>query len=260
MTRLTGLADHLRKWGFTVVELPGWKTRGADFDGMPKVCVCHHTGTPRSKTKDLPTQGVLTNGRSDLDGPLCQIGYGYSGTVYMVAAGKANHAGKGHWAGVFVGNDDSVGIEAESPGDGTWTDAQREGYPRLAAAVVDYLNTNASHICAHRESAEPHGRKNDPVGIDMNDLRRKAAAHLKNGPATVEAHATVDPTPIHQETCMRILNAYPDFPPVVLRCDESISQVTNAERAAYIAAGVPEVKLTKAQFKAISDRAHKLAA
>ena len=190
--RLTGLPDKLRQWGLNVVEVPGWETRGVDFPKMPSVVVCHHTGTPLRPGKDLPTQRVLVEGRSDLPGPLCQVGLGYSGTVYVIAAGKANHAGKGHWNGHTVGNTDSVGIEAESPGDGTWTQAQRLAYPRVCAALHDLLGTGASLTCAHRESAEPHGRKDDPVGIDMDLLRGQVAHLLKQGPPRT-AHQTTAP-------------------------------------------------------------------
>jgi hypothetical protein len=191
--RLTGLPDKLREWGLTVVEVPGWTSRGADFPKLPSVVVCHHTGTRRSTTKDLPTERVLVDGRSDLPGPLCQVGLGYSGTVYVIAAGKANHAGKGHWNGHTVGNTDSVGIEAESPGDGTWTQAQRLAYPRVCAALHDLLGTDASLTCGHRESAEPHGRKDDPVGIDMDLLRGQVAHLLKQGPPRPHANQTTTP-------------------------------------------------------------------
>jgi hypothetical protein len=179
--RLTGLVDHLRSWGFDVVEVAGWKTRGVDFPAKPQVVVCHHTGTPPSTTKDYPSLVTVRDGREDLSGPLSQLGLGYSGTVYVIAAGVAHHAGKGSWRGINVGNERSVGIEAESPGDGTWTPKQREVYPRLAACVADYLEQPATNICAHRESALPAGRKPDPVGIDMPKLRAAADGWIKRG-------------------------------------------------------------------------------
>lgn len=179
--RFNNLADHLRSWGLDVVEVDGWKTRGRPFTDIDdvKVVVCHHTGSKLSHTKDLPTFNVLKDGRDDLPGPLCAVGLGYSGKVYVFASGKANHAGSGHWAGIFVGNDHSLGIEAESPGDGTWTPEQRRVYPILSAALVDLIDSDAHHVCAHRESAEPHGRKNDPVGIDMDVHRAQVATILQ---------------------------------------------------------------------------------
>lgn len=176
------IVGHLRSWGLTVVELPGWQTRGRDFTSRPVVIVDHHTGTPDSRTGDLPTKNVLIDGRSDLPGPLCQFGLGRSGTVYLVAAGRANHAGKGSWDGVNVGNDRSLGIEAESAGGGHWTPAQLHAYPLLNAALCQFLNQPATRVCAHRESALPHGRKDDPVGIDMPAMRVKVAKLLKAGP------------------------------------------------------------------------------
>jgi hypothetical protein len=191
--RLTGLANHLRRWGFDVVEVGGWETRGKPFEAKPVVVVCHHTGSRKSATKDYPSLAVVRDGRSDLPGPLSQLGLGYSGKVYVIASGKANHAGKGSWRGIDVGNSRSVGIEAESPGDGTWTAKQREVYPKLAAAVAAFLGVPAGNICAHRESALPAGRKPDPEGIAMNALRRDAAGWIQRDGKPVTPPVTLPP-------------------------------------------------------------------
>lgn len=250
--RLLGLADKLREWGLHVVEVPGWEDRGADFPRLPSVVVCHHTGTPRSSKSDLPTERVLIDGRSDLHGPLCQVGLGYSGTVYVIAAGKANHAGVGHWNGHNVGNTDSAGIEAESPGDGTWTTAQRHAYPIVCAAIHDLLGTGASLTCAHRESAEPHGRKNDPVGIDMDLMRGQVAQLLKQGPPTVHAH-TVSPPAVLEETDMRIIHS-PNHSIFLVTPNPNgkggilLEKLTAAEASALANAGVPRKELTDADL------------
>lgn len=179
--RLSNLADHLRAWGLDVVEVEGWKTRGKPFPAAPRVVVAHHTATKRSATKDYPSLAVVRDGRSDLPGPLSQLGIGYSGKVYVIASGVSNHAGKGAWQGISVGNSKSVGIEAESPGDGTWTDAQRKTYPLLCAALCDLLGSPASLVCGHKESALPQGRKVDPAGIHLGQLRSQTAALLRRG-------------------------------------------------------------------------------
>lgn len=177
------IIQHLRNWGLLVEEIPGWQGRGhGGFPGKPLVIVDHHSGTPDRVPGDLPTKNVLINGRSDLPGPLCQFGLGRSGTVYLVADGVAWHAGKGSWDGVDVGNAHSIGIEAESAGGGHWTPAQLHAYPLLNAALCDFLNIPARRVCAHRESALPHGRKDDPVGIDMDVMRAKVTQLLKSGP------------------------------------------------------------------------------
>lgn len=256
--RLTGLADKLREWGLAVVEVPGWETRGADFPQLPSVVVCHHTGTPLRPNLDLPTQRVLVDGRSDLPGPLCQVGLGYSGTAYVIAAGKANHAGKGRWNGHNVGNTDSVGIEAESPGDGTWTPQQRAAYPLVCAALHDLLGTSASLTCAHRESAEPPGRKNDPVGIDMDALRGQVTQLLKAGPPTVHAHDTHPPTPL-EEPDMWIVRA-PGKATALLTSTGRLVALKAGEGEVYLKLGIQAQTLTVEEFEKLDAVSHRVSA
>lgn len=173
--RLLGLADACRAAGLRVVEVDGWRTRGADFPATPKVVIWHHTAG--AKTGDYPSLPVVRDGREGLPGPLSQVGLGRSGTVYVIAAGKANHAGPGAWDGVTA-SASTVGIEAESTGTGDWTPEQRDAYPRLAAALTRLLGTTPRRNCAHREWALPAGRKPDPVGIDMPAMRTRVAALL----------------------------------------------------------------------------------
>lgn len=193
--RLLALPAYLRKWGLDFVEVDGWRTRGADFPTTPTVVVWHHTGTAQAVSGNYPSLRVVRDGRSDLPGPLCQVGPGRDGRVYIVAAGKANHAGKGSWAGI-TSSARTIGIEAESPGDGHWTAEQRRVYPILAAALHDMLSSPASLSCGHREWALPAGRKVDPVGIDMSAMRQQVAALLRVGPPTVAAHTDSPPAPI----------------------------------------------------------------
>lgn len=169
---------------------------------MPEVVLLHHTGSKRTAKNakiDYPSLAVVRDGRSDLEGPLSQVGIGKSGKIYVIAAGKANHAGAGEWLGINVGNYKSVGIEAESPGDGTWSPEQLRVYPIVCAAIADLLSTPATHVAAHRETARPKGRKPDPAGIDMDKMRRDVAALLKAGPPQINAHEEVQPEPLEQE-------------------------------------------------------------
>ena len=91
MVMLTDLADVLRRAGLTVIETPGWKTRGwagRQFAGSPKGVLWHHTATTsaRAYKTGAPTLNMCINGRSDLPGPLCNIVFGRAGEVYITAA------------------------------------------------------------------------------------------------------------------------------------------------------------------------------
>ncbi len=187
--RLLTLANECRRWGLDVAEEEGWQTRGASFAALPRVVVAHHTGT-RRRDGDYPSLNVVRDGRSDLPGPLSQMGLGYSGTVYVIAAGKANHAGKGSWQGISSSSL-TIGCEMESPGDGSWTPAQRLAMPLLYAAMLSVLNQQAPMLCAHREWALPEGRKPDPTGVEMPQLRSDVARLLKHGPNPPPAPAPV---------------------------------------------------------------------
>lgn len=168
--RLTDMGTFLRAQGLTVVEQPGWKTRGAVLPAKPDTIIAHHTATPASANGDLPTLRLLVNGRSDLPGPLCQIALSRSGVIHLVAAGKANHAGKGAWRGQ-TSSAATIGIEAEHPGGREhWSKLQYDAYVRLCAALCRYLEVDPGRVCAHREWALPAGRKTDP-NFDMGDFR-----------------------------------------------------------------------------------------
>ena len=88
---LTDLADVLRGAGLTVVERPGWRTRGHGQMSGVRCVVLHHTAGPA--TGEAPSLGVVENGRPDLPGPLAQLVLGRSGTWYVVAAGLCHHTG-----------------------------------------------------------------------------------------------------------------------------------------------------------------------
>ena len=174
---LTWLPEVLLGAGLKVAEQPGWVTRGRSEMGAVKGVICHHTAGPAKG--NMPSLGVVTNGRSDLPGPLAQLGLGRDGTYYVIAAGRANHAGRGNWQGIETGNSNFIGIEAENtglPGD-PWPDVQLDAYCRGVAAILKHVGSDASMCCGHKEYALPAGRKNDPT-FDMNEFRRKVAAIL----------------------------------------------------------------------------------
>ncbi|WP_017972534.1 N-acetylmuramoyl-L-alanine amidase [Actinopolyspora halophila] len=172
------LATVARETGYPVVEVDGWRNRGhggmADHVG---VIVCHHTAScePEETDSNAPALDVVRDGRAGLPGPLAHYVLGFDGTVYVVAAGLAYHAGSGSWRGMS-GNESAIGIEAEDSGDGDWTDAQLDAYPRLVARLCQFLGVDSAAVCAHREWAPE--RKIDPAGIDMPDFRRTVSDYL----------------------------------------------------------------------------------
>jgi N-acetylmuramoyl-L-alanine amidase-like protein len=172
------LADAARSTGYPVVEVAGWRSRGHGGMRVVEGVVGHHTGTTDKAAGDYPSVGIVTNGRSDLAGPLCNLGLGRSGTIYVVAAGCAWHAGASRWAGFTDLNDKFLGIEAESAGTGGWSNAQLDAYPKLVAALLRYMSRGPDRYAGHKDVALPLGRKPDPVGIDTNWMRQQVARIL----------------------------------------------------------------------------------
>lgn len=184
------LPQTLRNYGLKVVEVPGWRTRGrpASTGGFDPVGVlCHHTAT----TKRISVAAVLRlliKGRSDLPGPLCQISLGRDGTVYIVAAGRANHAGKAKASGTVAGGDGNtlyIGIEAQNDGVGeAWPAVQYAAYVLLCAVLsVEVTHNTANTVRGHKETSLTG--KVDPK-FDMDEFRNKVA--VKIGEITKPQH------------------------------------------------------------------------
>jgi len=188
----TWLADAARQTGYPVIEVNGWRERGHGSFRVIEIVTGHHTATSARAPGDYPSLNIVTNGRAGLAGPLCNYGLGRSGTIYVVAAGVAWHAGASEWAGYRDLNDEAIGIEAESPGHGEWTPAQLDSYPKLVAAVLRYIRRGTDRYCSHRSCALPHGRKPDPTGIADDWMRARAGA-APAGPAP--APVRVPPRP-----------------------------------------------------------------
>lgn len=179
---LTNLADILRGAGLKVVEIPGWKTRGHGQMSGVRGVLWHHTATSAKAAGDYPSQNIVTNGRSDLPGPLANLGLGRSGTWYVIAAGLAYHAGSGSHPAVGTnGNGYLIGIEAEHPGTAgnPWPAAQLDAYRRGTAALLKAYGLGPDRAIAHREWAP--NRKIDPYGLDMNVERQHVANYMKTG-------------------------------------------------------------------------------
>lgn len=202
------ILSALREAGLNVYETPGWRDR----------CRCHNGSHERGESPSgrawgpfngitlhitagpLLTgqqavdycQGILTQGRSDVPGPLCMAGIDGDGRIILVSSGRANHIGSISAASLSAmvaasfslegsqnlrghgtdGNTHTVGFEILQPG--TPTDVQRNAAIRAAAAIAKAAGWAGQEIHGHGECSDQRGFS-DP-GLDMGAVRREAMA------------------------------------------------------------------------------------
>jgi peptidoglycan hydrolase-like protein with peptidoglycan-binding domain len=201
--KLTWLATELRNAGLKVATVDGWETRGSGDMGDIRGVLCHHTAGPRQG--NMPSLKTIVQGRPDLPGPLAQLGLGRDGTFYVIAAGRCNHAGKGVWNGVTLGNTHFIGVEAENTGgadDFPWPAVQLDAYQRGVAAIFRHLSLAADCCAGHREYALPAGRKPDPT-LDMVAFRSSVATLLGAGVPPPVLIPAAEPTGAGRPTLRR---------------------------------------------------------
>ena len=188
---LTDLAVACRKSGLKVVELPGWKSRGrpASSGGFDPVGVlCHHTAGAANDRGYV--EWMALQGRDDLPAPLVQLALDRQGTVYVCAAGRANHAGESGGSGPIPRGDGNallVGIEALNTGTEGWTPTQYDAYADLCAALCDHYGWTASRVRAHKETSvtgkvDPSGKTPHGASFDMDRFRADVAHRLDTPP------------------------------------------------------------------------------
>ena len=177
MSELTWMADAFRAQGLTVREVTGWKHRGRPGTFSPRGVVFHHTASGR-KSGSAPSLHTCRDGRPGINGPLCNVMIGRDRTVFVVAAGRANHAGKG---GPFrniprdSANAFMAGVEVENDGvDEKWTPELLHTCDVVFATLLLGLHRSPSWLIGHKEWAPK--RKIDPRTVDM-DERRAGVAH-----------------------------------------------------------------------------------
>lgn len=184
--KMSDIVAHLREWGLKVQLKPGYRDRGRPYAFKPRAVICHHTASG-SLSGNFASESIVTSGRSDLPGPLCQFLLARDGTVKVIALGYANHAGEGGpHAGIpaNLGNSYAYGIEAENNGIGErWNTAQLNAYYRLCAALLDYMDIeDVNRVFGHKEWTS---RKIDPAGINMAHFRKEVKKALDQGPSVV---------------------------------------------------------------------------
>lgn len=207
MPRQLWIADKLRAYGLTVVEVTGWQDRARPGAFDPLGVMVHHTAAPQGKP--APSLQVCIDGRTGLAGPLCNVLLARNCTCYVISAGRCNHAGEGRWAGIGDGNGGFFGIEAENDGVGEpWTPQLLDAFHRATAAL--WVGTGgAGPVIAHREWAP--SRKTDPRGIDMDAFRRAVGAALlpKDDPMPTNPPTATEAALIEQWQQMLLDNGAP---------------------------------------------------
>ncbi|HSE16307.1 MAG TPA: N-acetylmuramoyl-L-alanine amidase [Pyrinomonadaceae bacterium] len=196
---LTWLPGVLKDAGLKVSLVDGWEERGLGDVGNIFGVICHHTGVKNPSKLNMPTLKSLRDGRkaepglAALPGPLAQLGLGRDGTYFVIAAGRAAHAGKGSFKGVS-GNRQFIGIEAENSGSSNdpWPAVQLDAYQRGVAAILKHLGKDESFCCGHKEYAP--GRKDDP-SLNMNAFRLAVGTFMNGAPAPSLIPAVEPPPP-----------------------------------------------------------------
>ncbi|MGP4016482.1 peptidoglycan recognition protein family protein [Saccharopolyspora sp. 5N708] len=172
---LVWLADVLRAAGLTVVETDGWRDRTATSGPQPAPVgvLEHHTATPASYENPAPSVQLCINGRPDLAGPLCHAVIGFDGVVHLIAAGRANHAGKAKASGPNPAGDGNtlyVGFEWDYQGvDQGPSPEQYSAALRATTAVLNHLGRQMDAARGHKETSVTG--KIDPGHVDMNQFR-----------------------------------------------------------------------------------------
>ena len=154
-----------------------WRSRGrppSTGDFTPAGILCHHTASPPGTTDRTDLQCILA-GNSQAPGPISQLYIGRGGAVYLVAAGRSNHGGKGRRPGVDVGGCEDMnrwllGIEAGNAGTGAeaWPDIQTDRYAAVVAALCAWYGWSITDdVYLHATTGPPSGGCNskiDPAG------------------------------------------------------------------------------------------------
>jgi hypothetical protein len=181
---LTDLDAALRAGGVPYTEVgpssldptgaSSWRTRGRpsstgnfDVSGV----VCHHTASPAGTTPQGDLNVILA-GNSQAPGPISQLYIGRDARCYLVAAGRANHAGSGKRPGLDSYCTDqnalNIGIEAGNNGVGErWSDPMCDIYAAAVAALCDHYGWGTDHVYLHATTGPPSGGCNskiDPAG------------------------------------------------------------------------------------------------
>jgi len=197
----TWIERQFKEWGVKYRVVAGWQTRGRPPSSggfNPKGVLIHHTGSTSSATNPNGALRTVTDGRSDLPGPLCQVSTGYDGVTTIVAAGRANHAGRMKALGKIPagdGNTQLIGNEVQTSGTQQMPKAQYDAVIRSTAAILDAPEMGGAtvaelglHATTSYEGKWDLGAGNGKSGVpySLTTIRNDVAALLKAGPNSKE--------------------------------------------------------------------------
>lgn len=153
--------DILRAAGIVVHETPGWQARGNGHRSAYEGGLVHHTATGHGMA--LPGTGagrLLMDGRPNLSGPLCNYAGNEDGSLTVIAAHPANHAGAsggrsmGPLPRTKLFNKHVLGLEIVYPGTQPMHEAQYRAAVAWARAVVQVCGRgDVQRIRAHAETS-----------------------------------------------------------------------------------------------------------
>lgn len=181
------MAEEFRAAGLTVIEVEGWENRGrpgstGNFNPDQGVTV-HHTGATTSPRSPGPTLHTLIVGRPDLPGPLCHWSVRHDGVVVIIAAGRANHAGRVGKVVPFAalgadGNAIFMGDEVDTDGTQDLPEVQRDAIALTDAIYLKHFDRPVARVHRHQDISGTG--KWDLGSLTTTQLRRDAATELSD--------------------------------------------------------------------------------
>lgn len=167
----TWLADVLRAAGLSVVEHPGWKTRGEGAFTNLRAVVWHHDASPVGYSPGMADYEVR---EVDAHKPGANCWVTLDGTWHLIAAEVTYHAGK-----VLPGkpgNHEAIGVETDHTTGETWSGVDLlDSLRRGTAAILAHLDQLEGGLHFHKTICSPVGRKSDPDGLEL--AIERAAIH-----------------------------------------------------------------------------------
>lgn len=180
MARFLWLPDVLRAAGLTVVEYPGWRTRGLDRTRTTVGIVCHGTGGSLTSTDAGEIRTIAVTGSATAAAPIAELYQSRTGTWFVLASGVCTGVKTGT-GGPLKGHGDAsvLQVEAQHNGAEAWSEVQYRSYVRGVAALQAHkapgYDVPLAHVIGHGEH-QP-GEKTDPW-FDMNRFRLDVQAVL----------------------------------------------------------------------------------